>query len=328
MQRHWRTALTALRLAAAFLGSGALAQSPTKVPRVGFLAMDIQKQQVVIQAFVDRMRTLGYDDGRNVVIVFRSADGNFDRLPVLAQELVALKPDVIVTAAPDAVTAAQKATSTIPIVMAVNDPTSVGYGFVESLANPNRNITGVAFQDPELSVKRMDLLRQFVPGISRVVVIWNNRGSSRNTVRSMEDAARSIGIQPMTIEIVEASELPDAVARAKAWGAQGIVQLASPLITYSRKLMIDAAARHKLPLMCEQRSYVIDGCLATYSASLPKLFAYMADYVDRVLRGAKASDLPIVQPREFEFVINEKTADALGLTIKPGLRLQATEIVQ
>lgn len=317
-------ALAVLALAA--VSASSFGQAPNRLPRVAFLGMDSQMQSVQIKAFETRMRDLGYEKGRTVVIEYRYAEGQFDRLPELARQLVALNPDVLVTAAPPAVLALQRATATIPIVMVVHDP--VGQGFAETLSHPGHNITGIAFQDAELSAKRMDLLRQLVPKLNRLTIIWNRAGGGPNTVRAMEDAARSIGVQTQTIEIVQPAELAQAVAAAKAWGTQGIVQLASPIITKHRSVLIEAAARQGIPMMCELRLYVIEGCLATYSASLPGMFARLADYVDRVLRGTRAADLPIEQPREFEFVINVTAANALGLVVSPALSLQATEIVR
>jgi putative tryptophan/tyrosine transport system substrate-binding protein len=312
-----------IALASIAWASNALSQ-PARLPRVAVLGMDTQMQAVQMKAFYDRLRAVGYEDGRTVIIEYRSAEGRFDRLPELAAELVALNPDVLVTAAPPAVIALQKATTTIPTVMVVHDP--IGYGFVETLARPGRNITGLAFQDSELSAKRIDLLRQFIPNLSRLTIIWNRAGGGPNTARAMEDAARSIGAQVQTIEVSQPSDLAQAVAAAKAWSTQGIIQLASPIITKNRHLIIEAAALHRIPMMCELRMYVVDGCLATYSASLPSMFTRLADYVDRILRGARPENLPIEQPREFEFVINEGVAERLGLKITPTLRVQATEI--
>ena len=322
-----RARLLLLAIAMAIAASGAAAQQATKLPRVAFLGMHSQMQAGFVADFLERMRALGYEDGRTVIIDYRYAEGRFERLPALAAELVALKPDVIVTAAPPAVRAVQQATTTIPTIVSMHDP--VGGGFAETLARPGRNITGVAFQDSELSSKRMDLLRQLIPNVTKVAVIWNKAGGGVNAVHAVQDAARPMGVEVRALEVIQpAAELADAVATAKSWGAHGIVQLASPLITYNRASMIEAAARHKLPMMCEMRMYVVDGCLATYSASLPAMFARLADYVDRVLRGARADSLPIEQPREFEFVINQKTADALGLAIPQTIRLQATEIIR
>ena len=313
-------------IAMAVGSSVAPAQPAAKLPRIAFLGMDSQQQAVNIAAFVERMRVLGYVDGRTVVIDYRWAEGRFDQLSALAIELVALKPDVIVTAGPPAVRAVQTATATIPTIVAIHDP--LGGGFVDTLARPGRNITGIAFQDSELATKRMDLLRQMVPHVTKVAVIWNREGGSVNTVTAMEEVARAMRVEVRALEISRPSDIADAFSTAKSWGAQGIVQLASPVFYKQRASLLDAAARHKLPMMCEHRVYVVDGCLATYSASLPAIFSGLADYVHRVLLGARVDSLPIEQPREFEFVINQRTADALGLAIPSAIRLQVTEIIR
>src|SRR5437867_69592 len=200
------------------------AQRPAKLPRIGFLGMDSQMQAERLAAFQEGLRELGYVDGRNVVIEYRWAEGRFERLPELASELVALPVDVIVTAAPPAVRAAQHATSTIPIVMTAHDP--VGMGFVGSLARPGGNITGLVFQDSELSAKRLDLLRQAIPNLTRVAVLWNKEGGGVNALRAVEDAARTLGLQVIALEVREPGDFAVAIASAKSSGAQGLIQLA------------------------------------------------------------------------------------------------------
>lgn len=320
---YLRLWLPALLVLAAWTGSAA---QPAKPARVAFLGMDSRMQAPFVAAFVDRLRALGYQEGRQVVFEFRWAERHFELLPALAAELVANRPDVIVTAAPPAVRAVQRATTSIPTVVLIHDP--VGSGFVETLARPGRNITGVAFQDSELSAKRLDLLRQMIPRIGKVGVIWNREGGGVGAVQALEHAARTLGVELRAFEIVHPSDLPEAMRQAKLWGAQGIVQPASPVFTQNRVSLLEAAARHQLPMMCEMRNLVVEGCLATYSASFPAQYARMADYVDRVLRGARADSLPVEQPREFEFVINARTARELGLEINPAIRLRATEVLQ
>ena len=302
------------------------AQRPVRVPRIGFLGMDSQMQAEFLAAFQDGLRALGYVEGRTITIEYRWAEGRFDRLPELAAELVGLKVDVIVTAAPPSVRAAQRATTTIPIVMSAGNP--VGMGFVESFAHPGGNITGVAFQDAELSTKRLDLLRQIVPRLARIAVIWNKEGDVPRSVQAVEEAARTLGLQVLVLEIREPRDFATAVASAKSWGAQGVVQLASPFITKNRAVLLELLGSHRLPATCEMRKYVLDGCLMTYSASLRWLFHRMAYFVDRILKGANPANLPIEQPREFEFVINLKTAQALGLSVPPVLLGQTTEVIQ
>lgn len=324
MKPHRASWIGGWLLAAGLLVHSAAALAQAR-PRVAFLGLHVRQQAPLVAAFIERLRVLGYEDGRTIVLDLRDADGHFERLPQLAADIVASRPTIIVTASPPAVRAVQQATTSVPTVVLVHDP--VGSGFVQSLARPGGNITGVAFQDSDLSAKRLDLLRQMVPHLSRVAVIWNREGGGIHSVQAVEAAGRAAGLAIRAFEIAQPADLPDAVAAARAWGAQGVVQLASPVITFNRTLLIEAANRHRLPLMCEMRSYVVDGCLATYSASLSAMFAQLADYVDRVLRGARAETLPIEQPREFEFVINQATADAIGVTLGPKIRLQAQDII-
>jgi putative ABC transport system substrate-binding protein len=302
------------------------AQRPANVPRVGFLGMDSQMQAEWLAEFQDGLRALGHIDGRNIVIEYRWAEGRFERLPELASELVALKVNVIVTAAPPSVRAAQRATSTIPIVMSVHDP--VGLGFVKSLAHPGGNITGLAFQDAEFSTKRLDLLRQTVPNLARVAVIWNKEGGGTAAVHAVEAAARTLGLEVLVLEVREPRDFASAIAAAKSWGAQGLLQLASPFITKNRAIFLELLSSNRLPATCEMRRYVVEGCLMTYSASLRELFRRMAYYVDRVLKGANPADLPVEQPREFELVINLKTAQTLGLSVPQIVLFQATDVIR
>ena len=302
------------------------AQRPATMPRVGFLGMDSQMQAVRLAVFLDELRTLGYVEGRNIAIVYRWAEGRFDRLPELAVELVELKVDVIVTAAPPSVRAAQRATTAIPIVMTAHD--LVGMGFVGSLVHPGGNITGLAFQDSELATKRLDLLRQAVPNFTRVAVVWNKEGGGVSAVQAVENAARTLGLQVLLLEVRAPDDFANSIASAKAWGAQGVVQLSSPFITKHRRILLELLSANRLPATCELREYVVEGCLMTYSASLDAIFRRLAHFVDRILKGANPADLAIEQPREFEFVINQKTANTLGLTMPSILLVQATEVIR
>jgi putative ABC transport system substrate-binding protein len=288
--------------------------------------MDSQMQAERLAAFRDGLRTLGYVEGRNITIEYRWAEGRFERLPELASELVARNVDVIVTAGPPSVRAAQRATTTIPIVMTAHDP--VGMGFAGSLARPGGNITGLAFQDSELSAKRLDLLRQVVPNLARVAVLWHKEGGGIAAVQAVENAARTLGLQVLALEVREPGDFTTAITSAKSWGAQGLIQLASPFITKNRGILLELLSANRLPATCELRVYVVEGCLMTYSASLDELFRRMASFVDRILKGANPANLAIEQPREFEFVINLKTAQSLGLTIPSLLLVQATEVIQ
>ena len=328
MTRHcgerWRSLLVAFALL--LLAGIVHAQRSDPVRRIAFLGMDSGMQATRIAAFRDEMRKLGYAEGGNLVIETRWAQGRFDRLPALAEEIVALKPEVIVTAAPPPVSALQKATKTIPIVMSVHNP--VGRAFVASLAHPGGNITGIAFQDSDLSVKRLDLLRSVVPNLTRVAIVWNQEGGGIDAVKAVERAAGSMNIATRAFEVRGPTDLPKAVADAKAWGAQGLVQLASPVITFHRKALLEALAANRMPASCEMRLYVEEGCLMTYSADLNMMFRGMAAIAVRILKGTKPADIPLQQPREFDFVINLNTAEALGLAIPPLVQIQMTDRIQ
>ena len=309
------------------LSPGAHAQTAGKTAKIGWLGLDSSMQAGRLLAFQRGLRELGYVEGRNIHIEYRFAEGDFGRLPELAAELVALHVDVIVTASPPGVRAARLATSTIPIVMIVHEP--VLMGFAETFARPGRNITGIAFQDTDLSTKRIDLFRQAVPGLSRVVLIWNGvEGTLEPSLRAIEHAAKSQGMQVLSLEVKVPSDFAAAIAKAKAWGAQGVVEMASPFITKNRKILLDLLRENRLPATCEMRLYVVDGCLMTYSASLDAMFHREAYYVDRILKGANPGDLAMEQPREFEFVINLKAARELGLTIPQLLLFQANEVIR
>lgn len=302
------------------------AQQAAKVWRIGWLGLDSSMQATRIVAFESGLRDLGYVEGKNISIERRWAEGRFDRLPALAAELVAAHVDVIVTASPPGVRAARQATSTIPIVMIAHEP--VRMGFIDSLATPGGNITGIAFQDTELSEKRLDLFRQTIPRLSKLAILWNGvEGTDPQSLQSIEDTAKAMGLQVLSVEVREPKDFAKAIAAAKSWGAQGMVEMASPFITKNRKIFLDLLKANRLPATCEMRLYVAEGCLMTYSANLDAMFRREAYFVDRILKGANPSDLAVEQPRDFEFVINLTTAQELGLTVPPTLRLQATEVV-
>jgi putative ABC transport system substrate-binding protein len=306
---------------------GSDAQQEVKIWRIGWLGLDSSMQATRIVAFESGLRDLGYVEGKNISIVRRWAEGRFDRLPALASEMAAARVDVIVTASPPGIRAARQASGTIPIVMIAHEP--VRMGFVESLARPGGNITGIAFQDTELSEKRLDLFRQTVPRLSKLAILWNGvEGTDPESLQSIENTARAMGLQVLSVEVREPKDFAKAIAAVKSWGAQGIVEMASPFITKNRKIFLDLLKANRLPATCEMRLYVAEGCLMTYSANLDAMFRREAYFVDRILKGAHPGDLAVEQPRDFEFVINLKTAHELGLTVPPTLLLQATDVIR
>ena len=284
-------------VALALLSSHAWAQPQAAPRRIGFLGIDSQMQGFRVDAFRDR-------------------------LPELAADLAAQKVEVLVTAAPPAVRALQKTTSTIPIVIVAHDP--IGMGFVSQLARPGGNITGIAFQDSSLSTKRVELLKSVLPNLSRLAVVWNQAGGGEDAVKAVETAAATLTLQTRAFEVRTPEDLPRAVSDARSWGAQGLIQLASPFITLHRRLLLDALSANAMPASCEMRLYVEDGCLMTYSADFSAMFRDMADYTVRLLAGANPAELPMQQPRHFDFLVNLTTASKLGLTIPAAVRLQMT----
>ena len=304
------------------------AAQPKHVPRLGYLGLDAASNVVPVGAFLDALSAFGYVDGRTIAIAYRWAEGRPDRLPTLAAELVGLPVDIIVTAqGPFTARAAQKATTRIPIVwMIMNDPVTAG--FVASLSRPGGNLTGPAFQDVEISTKQLELLREIVPRLSRVAVVWHAAGTSSEVVRAVEHSAKTLGLRLHVQEVRDLPGLNRAVAAAKAWGAQALLQLPSPFLSQHRKPLVALLNTYQLPAVCETRPLVVEGCLMTYGASFPAMARRSAYYVDRILKGAKPADLPVEQPREFEFVVNARVAQALKLTLSPSLLVQATEVLQ
>ena len=299
------------------------AQQAGKVPRVGFLA---NVRSPATEAFQKGLRELGYVEGQNVIVEWRLVEGRFERLPELAADLVRLKVDVIVAPADPYVQVARKATTTIPIVFAlVADP--VGSGFVETLARPGGNITGLSNVSRELAGKRLELLKETVAGVSRIGVL-ENPATSALTWPGTEAAARSLGIQLNVQEVREVGDLEGAFAAMKRNGVAAVIELPDAMFYAQRRRIADLALKHRLPVMSAFREFVEAGGLIAYGAHIGDLLRRSVTYVDKILKGAKPADLPVEQPTRFELVINLKTAKALGLTIPPSLLLRADEVIQ
>lgn len=250
--RHWTASIGAFVLLSLAVAANAQRSAPAR--RIGFLGMDLKVQSPLVAGFRDEMRKQGYIDGDNLIIEYRWAEGHFELLPASAAELVAQKVEVIVTVAPPPIRAAQRATATIPIVMITHDP--IGMGFVASLAHPGGNTTGIAFQDSELSAKRLDLLRGVVPNLTRVAILWNQAGGGHDALAAVEAAAKTLAIATKVYEVHEPNDISAAVVDAKAWGAQGLVQLASPVISLHLKILLDSLAANRMPAVCELRRHV------------------------------------------------------------------------
>lgn len=282
-------------------------------------------------AFRLGLTELGYIEGRNIVIEYRAADGKIERLPGLATELVGLKVDLIVALATPAGRAAQQATTTIPIVVtAMGDP--VRDGLVASLARPGGNITGTTFLGPELVPKRLSFLRELLPTISRVAVLWHPGAFSEPTIREMlnevAQAAGTLGVQLQLVEVRSADEFDHAFTTMVGARAEALFQFPSTLFFNERRRIVDLAARHRLPAMFNAREFVQLGGLIAYGANLAELNRRAAAYVDKILKGAKPFDLPIEQPTKFELFINLKTAKALGLAVPDRLLVGADEVIE
>ena len=331
-QMVFRT-LTSLLFMLAIVGAlpGAEAQRPEKVPRIGYLVVSplADPPSGERAAFLDGLRELGYVAGRNVVIEYRSAAWNRELLPELAAELVSLKVDVIV-AVPGAIEAAKEATKTktIPIIVpALTDP--VEEGLVKSLARPGGNITGTGWSAEGLNGKRLELLKEAIPKLSRVGVLWNpaNQGGPRQW-QETQSAARKLRVTLQSLEVRDPNDVPKAFAAMTQKPPDALLTIASPITTAYRPIIIDFATKQHVPTMFATKADVEAGGLISYAPSLTDAFRRAARYVDKVLKGANPGDLPIEEPAKFELVINRKTAKALKLTIPKTLLLQADQVIE
>ena len=317
-------ALVALGVLAAPLA--AEAQPPGKVARVGVLwPGDAATLAVRMEAFRQGLLDHGFVEGRNVVFVLRQADGRTERLPQLAAELVRLDVDVITPLGGQATRAVQQATTEIPIVATADD--FLGEGLVTSLARPEGNTTGVSIFSPELNVKRLELLKELVPEVSRVAIFWDPAtGTSQLTV--IEAAARSLAVQLQVHEVRSSDDLAIAFRNAKEQRAGALNVLASPLLASLQKTIVDSAANNRLPAIYQWSAHAKTGGLMSYGSNLLALFRQTAFLVGRVLKGAKPADLPVEQPREIELVVNLKTANALGITVPQSILVRADKLIE
>jgi putative ABC transport system substrate-binding protein len=319
-------ALGALLLALSF---PAEAQQPTKIPRIGYLtAVPLSAITARIEAFRQGLRELGYVEGKNIVIEWRSAEGKLDRLPALAAELVRLKVDVIVTAGPPVTRAAKEATATIPIVMA-QDSDPVGNGFVASLARPGGNITGLATLAPELSGKQLELLKEIIPKLSRVAILGTStRPGNAQSLREIELAAGAFGVKLQYLDVLSSKDIETAFRAAGKGRSDAALVLQSPFLFSQRKQIAELAAESRLPAIYPWPELVDEGGLMTYGVSITGLFRRAATYVDKILKGAKPADLPVEQPIKFELIINLKAAKQIDLTIPPNVLARADRVIR
>ena len=316
--------------AAAAWPLAARAQQPGRVYRVGWLSIGSREQTIhIIKPFEEGLRSLGYRVGENVVIEYRFADGDMDRVPALAAELVRLGVDVITTGSNANTLTVMRLTTTIPIVM-TNSVDPVGVGLVSSLAHPGRNVTGFA-QDTggELNDKRLELLKEALPNLLRVGILWNpDFTPNRNRLTSMNKPAQAMGLTLVPAEVLGLDTLEPAFATMVRERAQAFVVLSEPLLANYRGQIAAMAVRDRLPAISTTREYAEAGLLLTYGANLPDQFRRSAAFIDKIFKGTKPGDLPIEQPVKFELVVNLKTAKALSLTVPPTLLGRADEVIE
>ena len=281
-----------------------------------------------IEAFRQGLRELGYTEGKNIEIEYRWAEGNFDRLPELAAELVRLKVDIIVSAGPQPTRASKRATATVPIVMAQdNDP--VGNRFILSLARPGGNITGLSTLYPEISGKQLELLKEIVPRLSHLAVFGNStQPGNPQSLKQVELAAGALSVQLQYVDVQGLKDIETAFRAASKGHADAAIVLSSPAIFSQRKRFAHIAVKNRLPVVYAQPEFVEDGGLMTYGPSITDLFRRAATYVDKILKGAKPADLPVEQPTKFEFIINLKAAKQIDLTIPPNVLARADKVIK
>ncbi len=312
----------------------ASAQQPARVARVGFVMTgppEVALARAVLDAFRRGLRERGYVEGQNIALELRYGEYKLDRLPRLVAELVRLKVDLIVVGSTPVARAAKQVTSTVPIVVgAMGDP--VGDGLVASLARPGGNITGLTFLGPELVAKRLQLLKEAVPDVSRVAVLWDPDAYPELTMRAMlneaEAAARALGVQLRLMGVRGSNDFAGAFSAMTREGADALITFPSPMLFGEHRRIVDLATKSRLPAMYQSREFVEAGGLMSYGADIVDLFRRAATYVDKILKGARPADLPVEQPTNFELVINLKTAKALGLTIPQAVLIRASEVIQ
>jgi ABC-type uncharacterized transport system substrate-binding protein len=302
------------------------AQQPKRVPRIGLLVSS-SSDSPRRDAFLQGLRDLGYIEGKNITIEYRYTEGQLDRLPDLAAELVRLNVDVIVTAAISSVRAAKKATATIPIVFAsVGD--AVDSGLVASLARPGGNATGLTFFAPELDGKRLELLKEAFPKITRVAFLWRVPTTRGDLLKEAEAVAKTLGLQLQSLAVKGPDDFESAFKAARSGGAEALIVISNPLSNTHRPRIVDLAAKNRLPGIYPSTDFVEDGGLMSYGADILDNWRRAATYVDKILKGTKPADLPVEQPKKFEFVINLKTAKQIGITIAPNVLARADRVIR
>jgi len=311
------------------LCSSSEAQQQTKIPRIAiFVVPPLASVAPRLYAFRERLRELGYVEGKTIIIEFRSAEGKAEGLPALASELVRLNVDVIVSGGPATTRAANEATKAIPIVMGQDDD-PVGNGFVASLARPGRNITGLSSVAPEIAGKRLELLREIVPRLSRVTILGSSAtpGNAR-TLEETQVAANGLKIQVQYQDVRGLGDIEAAFTATSQWPAEALLVLGGPVLNSDRPRVVRLAIKNRLPATYNVPEFVEAGGLMSYAASFVDSFRRAGIYVDKILKGAKPAELPVQQPTKFELVINLKTAKQIGLTIPPNVLARADRVIK
>jgi putative ABC transport system substrate-binding protein len=304
------------------------AQQVTKIPRIGFVTASPSVFPGRIEAFRQGLRELGYVEGKNIVIEWRYTDGKLDRAPALAAELVRLKIDIIVVSGPILTNILKEATTTIPIVMGYHtDP--VGTGLVASLARPGGNITGLSVLSPELGGKRLEILKEVVPKLSRVAVLGSSTlPGNTEMLKETELAAGALGLRLQFVDVLSPKDIEAAFRGAVKGRADAVLAQGSGVLNANRIQVADLAVKSRLPAMYYATEFVEAGGLMFYGVDFPDLHRRAATYVDKILKGAKPAELPVEQPMKFEFVINLKTAKQIGLTIPPNVLVRADRVIR
>jgi putative ABC transport system substrate-binding protein len=326
--RKW-AGLFATVIALTACGAMVEAQQPGKLYRIGYLTGNPRgANSERIDAFRQGLRELGYFEGKNIVIHWRSADGKLERLPGLASELVRLNVDVLVTGGPSATRPAKEVTSTVPIVM-TQDSDPVGNGFITSLARPGGNITGLSTVASEMSGKQVELLKEIVPKLSRVVVLGTstNPGNAQ-ALRDAELGAGAFGVKFQYLDVRATGDIEPMFQEASKLRADGILVVNSIVFNSQRKQVAHLAVKSRLPTLYSRREFVDTGGLISYGVSISDLDRRAAIYVDKILKGAKPGDLPVEQPTKFELMINLKAAKQIGLTIPPNVLARADRVIR
>ena len=307
----------------------ARAQHAGKIPRVGFMGNSTAALEAnLVGPFRTALRELGYEEARNIAIEYRWAEGDYSRFPALVAELLAQKVDVIVTAGTPAALAVKAATTTVPLVMvAVGDP--VGTGIVTSLGRPGGNITGLSSIAPELEGKRLALLREVVPTLSHVAILWNPANPFHATsLKQARTAAEQLRIKLQSVEVRATEEIDAAIVAMKNERPEALMILADRVFLHDRKQLMDFVTESRMAGVYAYRELVIEGGLMSFGPNYADMHRRAANFVDRILKGSKPADLPVEQPTKFELVINLKTAKALGLTVPPTLLAIADEVIE